>query len=322
MSDTAFTDRKFADGSIASVQGGMGTAGDFFELLKPRVMSLVVFTALAGLVVAPGGINPVIGFTALLCIAVGAGASGALNMWYDADIDARMTRTSTRPIPSGRVTPQEAAVFGTVMAAGSVFVMGALVNWAAAALLAFTIFFYAVVYTMWLKRSTPQNIVIGGAAGAFPPMIAWAAVTGDVSLQSISLFLIIFMWTPPHFWALALCKSGDYEEVGVPMLPVVAGERETRRQIMLYSLLLVPVTLSPVALGFAGWLYAGATAGLGLVFLALAARLARTAPAADGDSTARNKAAMRLFGFSILYLFLIFSLLLVEKMAGIAPVFP
>ncbi|MGX1197163.1 heme o synthase [Parvibaculum sp. MBR-TMA-1.3b-4.2] len=321
MSDTAFTDTKFADGSIASAQGGMGTAGDFFELLKPRVMSLVIFTALVGLVVAPGGINPVIGFTALLCIAVGAGASGALNMWYDADIDARMTRTRTRPIPSGRVTPQEAAVFGTVMAAGSVFVMGALVNWTAAALLAFTIFFYAVVYTMWLKRSTPQNIVIGGAAGAFPPMIAWAAVTGDVSLQSISLFLIIFMWTPPHFWALALCKSGDYEEVGVPMLPVVAGERETRRQIMLYSLLLVPVTLSPVALGFAGWLYAGVTTALGLIFLALAARLARTAPAADGDITARNKAAMRLFGFSILYLFLIFSLLLVEKMAGIAPVF-
>ncbi|MAB13024.1 heme o synthase [Parvibaculum sp.] len=321
MSDTAFTDTEFADGSIASAQGGMGTAGDFFELLKPRVMSLVIFTALVGLVVAPGGINPVIGFTALLCIAVGAGASGALNMWYDADIDARMTRTRTRPIPSGRVTPQEAAVFGTVMAAGSVFVMGALVNWTAAALLAFTIFFYAVVYTMWLKRSTPQNIVIGGAAGAFPPMIAWAAVTGDVSLQSISLFLIIFMWTPPHFWALALCKSGDYEEVGVPMLPVVAGERETRRQIMLYSLLLVPVTLSPVALGFAGWLYAGVTTALGLIFLALAARLARTAPAADGDITARNKAAMRLFGFSILYLFLIFSLLLVEKMAGIAPVF-
>ncbi|NIJ41765.1 protoheme IX farnesyltransferase [Parvibaculum indicum] len=317
MSDTAFTEN-----ASSYADGGMGTAGDFFELLKPRVMSLVVFTALVGLVVAPGGINPVIGFTALLCIAVGAGASGALNMWYDADIDARMTRTRTRPVPSGRVTPQEAAVFGTVMAAGSVFVMGALVNWTAAALLAFTIFFYAVIYTMWLKRSTPQNIVIGGAAGAFPPMIAWAAVTGDVSLQSISLFLIIFMWTPPHFWALALCKSGDYEEVGVPMLPVVAGERETRRQIMLYSLLLVPVTLSPVALGFAGWLYAGATAGLGVVFLALAARLARCAPAPDGDKTAQHRAAMRLFGFSILYLFLIFSLLLVEKMAGIAPVFP
>ena len=315
MSDTAFTEK-----ASTYADGGMGTAGDFFELLKPRVMSLVIFTALVGLAVAPGHINPVIGFTALLCIAVGAGASGALNMWYDADIDARMTRTKTRPIPSGRVTPQEAAVFGTVMAAGSVFVMGALVNWTAAALLAFTIFFYAVVYTMWLKRSTPQNIVIGGAAGAFPPMIAWAAVTGDVSLQSISLFLIIFMWTPPHFWALALCKAGDYEEVGVPMLPVVAGERETRRQIMLYSLLLVPVTLAPVALGFAGWLYAGATAALGAIFLALAARLARTAPDADGDRAAQHKAAMQLFGFSILYLFLIFSLLLIEKLVGIAPV--
>ena len=319
MSDTAFTETKFANGASAT-DGGMGTAGDFFELLKPRVMSLVVFTALVGLAVAPGHINPVIGFTALLCVAVGAGASGALNMWYDADIDARMTRTKTRPIPSGRVTPQEAAVFGTVMAAGSVFVMGALVNWTAAALLAFTIFFYAVIYTMWLKRSTPQNIVIGGAAGAFPPMIAWAAVTGDVSLQSISLFLIIFMWTPPHFWALSLCKAGDYEEVGVPMLPVVAGERETRRQIMIYSVLLVPVTFAPVALGFAGLLYAVATGVLGAIFLMLAARLARTAPGEDGDKTAQNKAAMQLFGFSILYLFLVFSLLLAEKLAGIAPV--
>ena len=320
MSDTAFTETEFADNATAHAHGGMGTAGDFFELLKPRVMSLVVFTALVGMAVAPGHINPVIGFTALLCIAVGAGASGALNMWYDADIDARMARTKSRPIPSGRVTPHEAAVFGTVMAAGAVFVMGALVNWAAAALLAFTIFFYVIIYTMWLKRSTPQNIVIGGAAGAFPPMIAWAAVTGDVSLESISLFLIIFMWTPPHFWALSLYRAGDYEEVGVPMLPVVAGERETRRQIMIYSLLLVPVTLAPVALGFAGLLYAGATSALGLVFLWFAARLARTAPAADGDKTAQNRAAMRLFGFSILYLFLVFSLLLIEKMAGIAPV--
>ena len=222
---------------------GMASPRDYFELLKPRVMSLVIFTGLVGLVVAPGTINPVIGFVALLCIAIGAGASGALNMWYDADIDAKMSRTANRPVPAGRVTPGEAFGFGMTLSVGSVLTMGLAVNWAAASLLAFTIFFYVVVYTMWLKRRTPQNIVIGGAAGAFPPMIGWAAVTGTVSVESIALFLIIFMWTPPHFWALALFSSQDYEQAGVPMLPVVAGERETRRQIMLYSLLLVPVTL-------------------------------------------------------------------------------
>jgi protoheme IX farnesyltransferase len=254
----------------------------------------------------------VIGFTALLCIAVGAGASGALNMWYDADIDVRMARTENRPIPSGRVTPREAAGFGAILSVFSVMTMGVLVNWVAAALLAFTIFFYVAIYTMWLKRRTPQNIVIGGAAGAFPPMIGWAAVTGSVSLESAALFLIIFMWTPPHFWALALCRSGDYEKAGVPMLPVVAGEKKTRGQIMLYSLALVPVTLLPGFMGFAGALYMGATAALGLGFLWFAFGLWRT-----GAGAAQEKAAMRLFGYSIVYLFLVFSLLLIEKMTGL-----
>lgn len=308
MSDTAISSER----ARALPDGGMGTARDFFELLKPRVMSLVIFTALVGIAVAPGGIHPVIGFTALLCIAVGAGASGALNMWYDADIDARMARTENRPIPSGRVTPGEAASFGATLSVFSVMTMGVLVNWIAAALLAFTIFFYVAIYTMWLKRRTPQNIVIGGAAGAFPPMIGWAAVTGSVSLESAALFLIIFMWTPPHFWALALCRSGDYEKVGVPMLPVVAGEKKTRSQIMLYSLALVPVTLLPGFMGFAGALYTGATAVLGLGFLWLAFGLWRT-----GAGAMQEKAAMRLFGYSIVYLFLIFSLLLVEKMTGL-----
>ena len=307
MSDTAYSN----DRPDALRQGGEGSAGDFFELLKPRVMSLVIFTALVGIALAPGGIHPVIGFTALLCIAVGAGASGALNMWYDADIDAKMARTANRPIPSGRVAPQEAAVFGSVLSVFSVMTMGVLVNWVAAALLAFTIFFYVAIYTMWLKRRTPQNIVIGGAAGAFPPMIGWAAVTGTVSLESIVLFAIIFMWTPPHFWALALFRSGDYEKVGVPMMPVVAGERETRRQIMIYSALLVPVTLLPGLMGFAGALYMGATVVLGAGFLAFAFRVWRTSPGA-----AQDKAAKGLFAYSILYLFLVFSLLLVERLIG------
>jgi protoheme IX farnesyltransferase len=309
MSDTAFSN----DRSQSLPEGGMGSARDFFELLKPRVMSLVIFTALVGIVVAPGSIHPVIGFAALLCIAVGAGASGALNMWYDADIDRKMARTVNRPIPAGRVTPSEAAVFGTILSVFSVMLMGVLVNWIAAALLAFTIFFYIVVYTMWLKRRTPQNIVIGGAAGAFPPMIGWAAVTGTVTLESFVLFLIIFIWTPPHFWALALFRSEDYEKVGVPMMPVVSGERETRRQIMLYSLVLVPVTLAPGFMGFAGLLYTAATALLGVGFLVCAYRVWRAEPGATQD-----KAAKGLFAYSILYLFLVFSLLLVEKMLGLS----
>jgi len=316
MSDITIADAHSGPRAISPLamsQAGMASPRDYFELLKPRVMSLVIFTGLVGLVVAPGHIHPVIAFTALLCIAVGAGASGALNMWYDADIDARMARTANRPIPTGRVTPGEAFGFGITLSAGSVIVMGLAVNWVAAGLLAFTIFFYDVVYTIWLKRSTPQNIVIGGAAGAFPPMIGWAAVTGGVSLESILLFLIIFLWTPPHFWALALFRSKDYEDVGVPMLPVVAGRAETGRQILVYSLLLVAVTLVPGFIGLGGLLYTAVTALLGLAFLALAFRVWR-----NDEPAAQDKAAKRLFAYSILYLFLLFSVLLVEQGFGIA----
>jgi protoheme IX farnesyltransferase len=283
-------------------------AGDFIALLKPRVMSLVVFTGLVGMVLAPGGLHPALTFAALACIAVGAGAAGAINMWYDADIDAVMARTSGRPIPQGRVAPGEALGFGATLAVGSVAVMGLAVNLAAAALLALTIGFYVFVYTMWLKRRTPQNIVIGGAAGAFPPLIGWAAVTGDVALYPLVLFAIIFLWTPPHFWALALYRSADYARAGVPMLPVVAGAAETRRQILFYSLVLVPVTLLPALLGHAGWLYGVGAAALGALLLLGAWRVWR----ADGERPAKQ-----LFAYSILYLFLLFALLLAEKGLGL-----
>ena len=286
---------------------------DYVALLKPRVMSLVVFTALTGLVLAPGGIHPVIGFAALLCIAVGAGASGALNMWYDADIDRLMRRTRNRPIPAGRITESEALAFGLTLAAFSVGVLTVLVNPVAGGLLAFTIFFYVVVYSMWLKRWTPQNIVIGGAAGAFPPVVAWASVTGSVSVESIVLFLMIFIWTPPHFWALALFKSDDYARAGIPMLPVVAGLAETRRQILLYSLVLAPVGVLPAVMGFASLAYGGAAAALGAVFVGLAVRVYRMA-----DSDTAMLPARRLFAFSIFYLFMLFAMLLVERLALLA----
>ncbi|MBI3452555.1 MAG: protoheme IX farnesyltransferase [Rhodospirillales bacterium] len=277
--------------------------GDFVALLKPRVMSLVVFTAFAGLVVAPGGLHPVLAAIAILCVAVGAGAAGAINMWYDRDIDALMSRTRERPIPAGRMDPAEALAFGVVLGIGSVVVMALAVNLAAAALLALSILFYVFVYTVWLKRRTPQNIVIGGAAGAFPPMIGWAAVTGDVSFASVALFAIIFMWTPPHFWALALFRSGEYAKAGVPMLPVVSGAAETRRQILLYAVALAPLGLAPWALGIAGPLYAAGAAVLGLAFVAGALVLWREPS---------EIAAKRLFGFSIVYLFLLFALLIVD----------
>ncbi len=286
-----------AEPSIAGVE-------DYLALLKPRVMSLVVFTALVGLLVAPGHVHPVIGFAALLCIAIGAGASGALNMWYDADIDAVMTRTARRPIPAGRVQPGEALAFGATLALFSVASLGVLVNWFAAALLAFTIFFYVFVYTMWLKRSTPQNIVIGGAAGAFPPMIGWASVTGDVSLAPVLMFLIIFLWTPPHFWALSLLIKDEYARIGVPMLPVVKGEAATRRRIVAYSLVLVAFTLLPVATGFLGAIYAVAAAGLGLGFIVLAVRLQR-APS--------RALALRLYLSSLAYLALLFCAMAVDR---------
>ena len=284
---------------------------DFFALMKPRVMSLVVFTALVGMMAAPGGLHPVLGFIALLSIAVGAGASGALNMWYDADIDRRMARTAARPIPRGLVTEDEALTFGTVLSIASVLTLGVLVNWVAGALLALTIAFYIFVYTMWLKRRTPQNIVIGGAAGAFPPMVGWAAVTGDVSLESVVLFLIIFVWTPPHFWALALYRCRDYERVGVPMLPVVAGPQETRRQIVIYSLILVPLAVTPWFIGLGGLFYAATSVVLGGIFLWLAFKVYKTTEGREADD-----AAKKLFLFSIFYLFALFAVILGEQLAS------
>lgn len=289
--------------------------GDYFALLKPRVMSLVVFTALAGLLLAPGPLNPVLAASSLLAIAVGAGASGALNMWYDADIDAVMQRTKTRPIPGGRVTAQEALTFGLVLSGLSVLTLGVVANWFAGAFLAFTIFFYAVVYTMWLKRSTPQNIVIGGAAGAFPPMIAYAAVTGTVTIESIVLFAIIFIWTPPHFWALALLKSDEYQRAGVPMMPNVKGEKRTRIEILLYSLVLAPAGALPWILGFASPVYGLIAIVGGLGMIALSLQLLRVA---SGEASV--KPARALFFFSILYLFVLFAVIageqIIRRMAG------
>jgi protoheme IX farnesyltransferase len=285
--------------SLSLVEPRVTTVGDFFALLKPRVMSLVVFTGLAGLVAAPGHIHPLTAFTALLCIAVGAGASGCLNMAYDHDIDRLMARTATRPIPLGRVARQEALAFGWTLAVASV-----------AFLLAFTIFFYVVIYTLWLKRRTPQNIVIGGLSGALPPAIGWAAVTGDLSLAPLLLVGIIFMWTPPHFWALALWRSGDYARAGVPMLPVVAGKAHTRLQILLYTLVLVPLGVLPAALKIGGPLYLAASATLGLWFLWEAIAVFR-----EKDEV-KEPAAHRLFGVSLLYLAALFAALIVEKLIG------
>jgi protoheme IX farnesyltransferase len=298
--------------ALEPVRISEATFRDYFELLKPRVMSLVIFTALAGLVLAPGQVHPVIGFIAILCIAVGAGASGALNMWYDADIDAVMSRTSTRPIPSGRILPGESLAFGITLSGFSVAVLGLAVNALAAGLLAFTIFFYAVVYTMWLKRWTPQNIVIGGAAGAFPPMIGWAAVTGGISIESIVLFLIIFLWTPAHFWALALFKMRDYGAVDVPMLPNVAGEKVTKDQIVVYAVLTAAAAVAPSFLGFASIAYGVLAAALGAVFVWLSV-LCRRMP--EGDKA--MVPAKKLFGYSILYLFAIFSLLMGDHLVRV-----
>jgi heme o synthase len=284
---------------------------DYIALMKPRVMSLVVFTALVGLMVTPGHLHPVLGFAALLCITVGAGAAGTLNMWYDADIDAVMRRTSRRPIPAGRVLPREALAFGVTLAIGSITVLGLVANWLAASLLAFTIFFYVVVYTMRLKRATPQNIVIGGAAGALPPVIGWAAATGTISLESVLLFLIIFFWTPPHFWALSLWRAEEYARAGIPMLPVVAGCAETRRQILLYSIVLAPVGALPWLLGYSGLLY-GVTA---IVAGAAVITRAKRITAAD-DEAEGVLAAKRLFGVSIVYLFVLFAALLIDHWLG------
>lgn len=282
---------------------------DFWALTKPRVMSLVVFTALCGLLAAPGDIHPVIGFTAILCLAMGAGACGALNQWYEADVDAKMARTSKRPLPAGRMDREAALHFGIGLAAFSVGIMGVAVNWLSAGILAFSIFFYAVVYTIWLKPNTPQNIVIGGAAGAFPPVIGWAAVTGDVTLLPILLFAIIFLWTPPHFWSLALFMKTDYGAAGIPMLPNVSGQKVTRNQIFAYSFPMAAAAIAPFALGEAGWLYGISSIVLNLLFLGLAYNVWRN----QATEASAMKPEKKLFAFSILYLFLLFGLFAFDR---------
>jgi protoheme IX farnesyltransferase len=276
---------------------------DFVALTKPRVMMLAVFTGLVGLAIAPSHLDPLLASIAILAIAAGAGAAGVLNMWYDADIDALMSRTAKRPIPRGKISGAEALVFGLALAFSAVVILGCATNLIAAALLAFAILFYVVVYTAWLKRRTPLNIVVGGVAGALPPLIGWAAATGEIGLEPLLLFLIVFLWTPPHFWALSLNRRDDYSRAGVPMLPVVAGRATTTQQILFYSALLVPISMLPSALGFAGTLYGAAAAICGAVFIGLAFRL-RAAAEAD------RRPAQRLFAFSIVYLFVLFAALL------------
>ncbi|MDQ2762595.1 MAG: heme o synthase [Pseudomonadota bacterium] len=289
---------------------------DWIALLKPRVMSLVVFTGLVGLLIAPGRLNPVLGFTAVLCIAVAAGACGAINMWYDRDIDAVMRRTRSRPIPDGRIPPGAALGYGIVLGAGAVLIMLIATNLAAASVLALSIVFYVFVYTMWLKRRTPQNIVIGGAAGAFPAVVGWAAVTGSIGLVPLILFAIVFFWTPPHFWSLALWANDDYRRAGVPMLPVTAGPRETRRQILLYTLLLVPVSLLPWAVGFSGRIYAATALLLGVGFLVHAWRVMRDRQDTDGSSLTKDAPAKAAFKYSIVYLFVLFAALPIDRLVG------
>ncbi len=311
--------------SAPTGSAGLSTAepGDYFALMKPRVMSLVVFTAWAGLVAAPGDISIFRAFAAILCIAIGAGAAASLNMWYDADIDAQMSRTKTRPVPRGSVTSTTALTFGVFLSVASVWALYHTTNSVAAGLLAFTIFFYAVIYTMWLKRRTPQNIVIGGTPGALPPMIGWAAVTGDISLNSVALFLIIFLWTPPHFWALALYKTGDYAKVGIPMMPNVKGAASTRKQIFGYAIVLAVACAVPYFTGLGGMLYGFTALVLNVGFIALAFKVLRSRAGEQADSADEaslydvrvgDLAARNLFAFSILYLFVIFGVLAAESL--------
>ena len=285
---------------------------DFFALTKPRVMSLVIFTGLCGLVAAPGAIHPLLGFVAVLCIALGAGGAAALNQWWEADLDAGMKRTAARPIPAGRMQRSDARDFGVALSVASVLLMGLAVNWLSAAILALSIVYYAVVYTIWLKPRTPQNIVIGGGAGAFPPMIGWVAVTGEITAMPVLLFAIIFFWTPPHFWALALFVQSDYAKVGIPMMPVVRGQRATRRQILVYSLILLPLAVSPWLIGGAGLAYGIAAGALTVLFVALSLPVAfRTAE--EGDRMVPEK---RLFGYSVFYLFALFAALVADRLAA------
>ena len=288
-----------------AVAASAATVGDYFQLMKPRVMSLVIFTGFAGLYLAPGDIHLGLAIISLLAIAAGAGASGAINQWYDRDIDLIMSRTRNRPIPAGKVEPAEALAFGVVVSVLSVLMLALAANLLAGGLLAFTIFFYAVIYTVWLKRSTPQNIVIGGAAGALPPVVGWASVTGTVSVESLALFALIFMWTPPHFWALALVKNEDYTQADVPMLPGVAGRPETLRQIVIYSVLLAPLGVAPYILGMASLVYGVVAGGLGALFVLLAVRLYRSAD---------DRQAWSLFKFSLIYLTVLFAGLILDKL--------
>ncbi len=283
---------------------------DYFALLKPRVMTLVVFTALCAMVAAPGHIHPFLGAVSVLCIAVAAGAAGALNQWYEADIDALMKRTARRPLPDGRIAPGEALAFGVALGVGAVAIMGLVSNWTAAFWLAVSILFYVVVYTVWLKRRTPQNIVIGGAAGAFPVIVGWAAVTGDTSLLPWLLFAIIFLWTPPHFWALALFMEADYSKAGVPMLPVTHGLAATRKQILAYTVLLVPVSIAPAVLGLTGWIFGGTALLLGAIFMAMAVQVFRSHATVAADMRVEK----RLFKFSLLYLAIIFGALVADRL--------
>jgi len=321
--------RESSEATLRAVEPGLPEAGDaaalsgslpadWIALLKPRVMTLVVFTALVGLIVAPVPMDPVLAFAAILAVTIGAGASGAINMWYDRDIDALMRRTASRPIPSGRIGADAALGYGIALAVFSVLLMGLAANWVAAAILALSIGFYVFVYTMWLKRRTPQNIVIGGAAGAFPPVIGWAAATGTVEAAPLVLFAMIFFWTPPHFWALSLFAHADYARAGVPMLPVVAGARETRRQIVLYTALLVPLTLAPVATGFAGWVYGAAAALLGANFLRHALAVLSEPQDETGASRLKDAAAKACFRFSITYLFALFGALAADRLLAAA----
>ncbi len=315
MADRLTSDPSRPEGVIEPSRQAGGAAmpaewRDFFALTKPRVMSLVIFTGLCGLLAAPGHIHPVLGFTTILCIAMGAGGAAALNQWWEADIDAGMKRTASRPLPSGKMDRVSARDFGFGLAATSVFIMGFAIGWLAAALLALSIFYYAVIYTIWLKPRTPQNIVVGGGAGAFPPLIGWAAVTGDVTLMPLVLFAIIFIWTPPHFWALALFVQGDYAKVGIPMLPVVAGEVATRRQILIYAVLLLPISLAPWWIGGAGAIYGVSALVLTLLFLALSTRVALRRRAGDDDAMKPEK---QLFAYSIIYLFILFAALVADR---------
>ena len=299
----AISSNQNADATTGGLYGP--SVADFWQLLKPRVMSLVIFTGFAGMYLAPGQMHPLLFAISLFAIAAGAGASGAINQWYDRDIDAVMERTRNRPVPSGAVEPAEALSFGLVISALSVLLLGLAANWLAAALLAFTIFFYGVVYTVWLKRSTPQNIVIGGAAGALPPVVGWAAVVGGLSIEPLILFAVIFMWTPPHFWALALFRNDDYRRAGVPMMPVVAGELETRRQILIYAIILAPLAVTPALIGMASLAYGILATALGINFVRLSWVLYRRPD---------DAASKRLFAFSILYLFLLFLALVIDRL--------